>query len=728
MKPIQLITLLFTLTAAPSQAGVPVTEIRPVTDDYHGAKIIDNYRWLEGDNSDPNNMGLPTEQVSAWTDAQNAHTRSVLDQLPGREKLELRLRELMEVPVISAPAMYGKRYFYSRREGGQPQAVRYVRNGLKGKERTLLDPQQIDSSGLTTVSWTAPSEDGALMAFGMYASGDENSVLYLMDVKSGDWLADEIPGKVQFIRWLPDSSGFFYKRLEELDNPYSAVVKLHRLGSHHRQDKLLFRQQDTDFFFAGRNKSGQELEALKTTWGPGAYTSRDARWMIVNYWTGTAGTDVWIADLEAWRKSGELTLIPAVLDQQGRLGSMYFDGDRLYLQHNFGAPNGTLSVIDLRSPAFENWQTLVAEDDNLVIRSVSFARDLLSVNYLENAQTRIALFNYQGDPGGNLELPGIGNGNLQTAEDRNEAFLSFSSYNQPRSIYHLDLKKGKRKLWARPDVPVDSERLEVKQVWYQSADGTPVSMFIIHKKGLKLNGHNPTILYGYGGFNISMTPRFSATMFPWYEAGGVYAVANLRGGGEYGKAWHHGGMLEQKQNVFDDFIAAGQWLIDQGYTRPQQLGIAGGSNGGLLTGAAIVQRPDLFSAVISAVPLLDMLRFEQFLMARYWVGEYGSAANPEQYPFIRAYSPYQNVVTGTPYPAILLTAGENDKRVHPLHARKMAALLQTATTARPENKPVLLWVDRDAGHGAGKPLDLQIRDIADQRIFMMWQLGMLNHP
>ncbi|MEP5763997.1 MAG: prolyl oligopeptidase family serine peptidase [Halieaceae bacterium] len=721
--PVALLLLLshFSLAAEP-----PPTAQRPIVDALHGDSITDNFRWLEGDNADPDNMGLLTEEVTLWTDQQNAHTRSVLDQLPGRDALEKRLRELLEVPSISAPGMYGKRYFYSRREGEQPQAVRYVREGVNGKDRVLLDPEQIDASGLTTVSWTAPTENGKLMAFGMYSAGDENSVLYVMDVDSGEWLADEIPGKVNFTRWLPDNSGFYYRRLEDLDDAYSAVLKLHRLGTHHRQDKVLFRQRDIEFFYGDAGKSEKELAVLRSTWGPNADVSRDNRWMMLWYWTSTASLDLWVANLEQWRQTGKLRIVPAAMGLQGRIGGGHIEGDRLYLQHSLQASNGKISLIDLNKPSFKHWRDLVPEQEDLVIDASSFARGKIAVSYLASAQTRINLFDMNGKTQGELSLPGIGTASLSTRFDRSEAFLSFSSYNMPRSIYHLDLDSGQRKLWARPDVPVDPEDIEVKQVWYESKDGTPVSMFIVHRRGLKLDGNNPTILYGYGGFDISMTPRFRSTMFPWYEQGGVYAVANLRGGGEYGAAWHEAGMLGQKQNVFDDFIAAGEWLIDNGYTNSERLGVVGGSNGGLLTGAVLVQRPELFRAALSAVPLLDMLRFQNFLMARYWVPEYGSAEDASQYRFLKQYSPYQNVAPNTAYPAVLLTAGENDKRVHPLHARKMAALLQASTSSDPAQKPVLLWVDRDAGHGAGKPLDLRIRDIADQRIFMMWQLGMLN--
>jgi len=714
-------TLLPLATLAHTAADTPQTRIEPVTETLHGIEIIDPYRWLEGDE-----QGELTAEVTAWTDLQNAHTREVLDQLAGRKALESRLHELMEVPSISPPGMYGSRYFYSRREGGQPQALRYMRTSLNGPDQLLLDPQLIDPSGLTTISWTAPSNDGALMAFGMYRSGDENSVLYVMDVDSGEWLADEIPGKVGLVRWLPDSSGFYYRRLEDLDDPYSAVVKLHRLGTHHRQDKVLFRQHDLDTFYGGLEKTEEELELLKTTWGPGAMVSRDGKWMAVYYWTGTASLDLWVANLEQWQRSGELELQSAAIGKKGRLGGYLFRGDTLYLQNSFDAPNGRVSIIDLANPTYARWQDIVPESDKLVIRDTSFAQDLVAVNYLADAQTRISLFDLKGKSLGDVALPGIGSAGLSTAQDRSDAFLAFSSFNMPRSIYHLNLKTGDRTLWAQPEVPVDPKAIEVRQVWYESKDGTPISMFLVHRTGLELNGKNPTILYGYGGFNIPLTPGFSATLFPWYEQGGIYAVANLRGGGEYGSGWHQAGMLENKQNVFDDFIAAAEWLIARGYTNSSQLGIAGGSNGGLLTAAVAVQRPELFSAAISAVPLLDMLRYQDFLMARYWVGEYGSSEDPQQFPYLKAYSPYHNVQPDTQYPAMFFTAGENDKRVHPLHARKMAALMQANSGPEPGQKPILLWVDRDSGHGAGKPLDLQIRDVADQRIFMMWQLGVLK--
>ncbi|MDX9910940.1 MAG: prolyl oligopeptidase family serine peptidase [Phycisphaerales bacterium] len=720
----RLTALSLAFCASAALAGPPKTDVRPVTDTIHGTKLTDDYRWLEGDNSDAANMGRMSEEVAGWTDAQNGYTRSVLDNLPGRKELEARLRPLMEVGSVSTPTMRGNRYFYSKREGTQAQSIVYLREGHDGESRPLLDPSVIDSTGLTTVSWYVPNEEGTLLAFGMYRSGDEKSTLYVLDVDTGGWLAEEIPGKVGGCQWLADSSGFFYERLENVDDPYSSIYKLHKLGTHHSQDKVLFRQRDTKWFYPDKNEA--ELAALAKTWGPFGVVDREARWLVIGYWTGTSSCDFWACDLDRWSRTGELVKTPMVLGKDGRSGSFEFDGDTLYMDTQIDASNGRAVAIDLHNPSIENWKDVIPERKDAVLQGVGLARGVLVADYIKDATTLIEKYSLAGKPLGSVELPGIGSGGVTVRDDRTEGYLAYSSYNEPYSIYRIDLASNARELWERPDVPVDPSLVEVKQVWYSSKDGTRVPMFIVHKKGLKLDGNNPTILYGYGGFNIPMQPGFSATMFPWYEAGGVYAVACIRGGGEYGNEWHRAGMLENKQNVFDDFIAAGEWLVENGYTSPEHLGIAGGSNGGLLTGTCVTQRPDLFAAAIVAVPLLDMVRFQDFLMARYWVPEYGSAENADQFEYIVKYSPYQNIKKGVKYPATLVTAGENDTRVHPMHARKFAAALQAATSGSPEEDPIFLWVDRDAGHGQGKPLELRIRDVADQRIFMMWQLGMLD--
>lgn len=695
----------------------PPSPTRPETDTLHGVSVVDPYRWLEGDNSNPERKGAINDEVAKWTDAQNAHTRSILDNLPGRKAYEDRIRPLMEIGSVSAPAMRGEYYFYTKREGKESQPRVLVRKGHDGEPRVLLDPGVIDPSGLTALGGWNPTRDGKLLAYGLYRAGDENTTTYVMEVETGKKLGVEIPGKSGLIRWMPDNSGFFYTRLEDAEDPYSRQIKFHKLGDDHANDKLLFRQY-----------TKEQNARLATTWGPGATVDEECRWLVLMYWTGTSSNDIWAVDLRRWFKDGVFEPVEIKVGAPNRFGGEII-GDTLYMQTDYEAPNNRLVAVDLKNPSEGNWKTLIPERKDAVLNSAQVAKGMIVADYEERATTRIRLFGMDGSPMGDLKLPGIGSGGVSVENDRTEAFLSFTSFNYPTTIFRLDLAKPTVDpvVWERPEVPVDPSIVEVKQVEYASKDGTKITMFVVHKKGLELNGNNPTILTGYGGFNISQNPGFSATLFPWFEMGGVYAMPNLRGGGEYGKAWHEAGMMKSKQNVFDDFYAAAEWLIANKYTNRDRLAISGGSNGGLLTGAAVTQRPDLFRAAIVAVPLLDMLRYQHFLMARFWVPEYGDAdASKEQFDWLRAYSPYHNIIPGTKYPAVLLTAGENDTRVHPMHARKMAAALQASTASDPAEKPILLWVDREAGHGAGKPLELRIRDAADTRMFIMWQLGMLE--
>ncbi len=709
-------TALVFVAVAASAAAPPSSRTAPVKETVQGVEIVDPYRWLEGDLSDPKSMGKVTPEVGEWTDGQNAYTRSVLDGLPGRKALEEKLRPLMEVGTVTAPAARGGRYFYSKREGNQNQPVVYVRDGVHGTPRAVIDPAKLDASGLTTVSWFDPSENGKLLAYGTYRAGDENTTLHLLEVDSGKVLPLEIPNKVQAVGWLPDGSGYFYRNLLDPKNPYSGQVKLHRFGTEVASDALFLRQF-----------TPEENAKLATSYGPYGVLSRDGKWLSLLYYTGASSNDLWVVDLTRYAKDGTIEKLPILLGEDAQsLGPV--QGDVMYMQTTLGAPNGKVVAVPLRNPGRENWREIVPERQDAVISNVSLAKDGLVIDTLEKASSRLQLVSFDGKPMGELRLPGIGSAGVSTDETSSEAFVTFTSYNYPSSVFRVDLQKpgAEPELWEQPAVPVDPKSVEVKQEWYTSKDGTKVSMFVVHKKGLKLDGQNPTILYGYGGFTSSMTPNFSASLFQWYDAGGVYAVANLRGGGEYGETWHQGGMLDKKQNTFDDFIAAAGHLATAGYANPKKLAIYGGSNGGLLTGATLVQRPDLCAAAIVAVPLLDMLRYQSFLMARFWVPEYGSAENPDQFKFLYDYSPYHHVKPGTRYPAVLLTAGENDARVHPMHARKMTAALQAIAAGVEDAKPVLLWVDREAGHGQGKPLNLRIRDLADQRIFMMWQLGMLD--
>jgi prolyl oligopeptidase len=705
--------------------SVPATRAEPVTDTLHGVAVADPYRWLEGDNSDPERMGQVTPEVAAWTDAQNGFTRAVLDNLPGRAALEDRLRPLMEIGSVTAPVVRGGRYFYSKREGSQNQPVWYWREGVRGESRVLLDPAKIDSSGLTTIDWVSPGPDGRRVAYGTYTAGDEITTLRLLDVDSGEVLPTTIPNRVDGAWWLPDGSGFVYRNLKDPKDPYSGQVMFHRIGTDVAKDVVLLRQLTKD-----------EDEKLATTWGPYGSLSRDGKWLVLSYYTSTRSNDLWVADFERFLATGQLEKRAVSVGQDGTIGGQAIGGlaavgqavgGRLFLQTTQGAPNGRVDVMDL---ATGERRVLVAERKDAVLQAVSMANGVLVVDYLEKAASAFELYAFDGTPLGRLSLPGLGTGGVATETDSTEGFLAFTSFNYPTTIFRVDLTKPRAEpeVWERPVVPVDPSTVEVKQVWYPSKDGTQVSMFIVHRKGLAIDGARPTILYGYGGFGISMTPSFAATLFPWFEDGGVFAVPNLRGGGEYGDAWHQAGMLDRKQNVFDDFIAAAEWLKSNGYTRTDRLAISGGSNGGLLTGAVAMQRPDLMRAAMVEVPLLDMLRYQDFLMARYWVPEYGSAESADQFRTLLGYSPYHQVRPGTRYPAIFLTAGENDMRVHAMHARKMAARLQAATAGVEGANPVLLWVDREAGHGQGKPLKLRIRDAADEQMFLRWQLGLQAGP
>ena len=701
---------------ARTSARPPATRIEPVTDVLHGVAITDNYRWLEGDNAKADDQGQVTPAVSTWTDAQNQYTRDVLDHLPGRKALEDRLGPLMEVDVISAPAVRHDRFFFSKREGKQNQPVIYWRTGLKGVDKVLIDPASLDSSGLTTVEWFSPSNDGTRLAYGTYRAGDENTTLHVLDVDSGQKLPLEIPDKTQAAQWLPDDSGFVYQNLKNAKDPYTGQVLFHRMGTERSKDVLLFRQ-----FTKAENAT------LATTWGPQGSLSHDGHWLLLGYWVDTKSNDLWLVNFDDVRKTGKVTRNVVTVGKEGVASGTVID-NVLYVQTTKGAPKGRVVAAPAATPDEAHWHDLVPERTDAVIEGVSFAKGLIVVTYLKNAANVVEVFDHTGRSLGPVTQPGIGSAGVATEEDRSDGFLTFTSFNYPTSIFHVDLTKPSAPgdLWAQPPVPVDPATVQVEQVWYPSKDGTKVSMFLVHKKGMAKNGRTPTLLYGYGGFNINMTPAFSAPRFQWFDAGGIYAVPNLRGGGEYGDAWHAGGMLEHKQNTFDDFIAAAEWLIGNNYTDAPHLAIYGGSNGGLLTGTLVTQRPDLFRAAVVAVPLLDMLRYQDFLMARYWVPEYGTAENAEQFKYLSAYSPYQHVKPGTKYPAVFLTAGEHDTRVHASHARKMAAALQAATTSDPAEEPVLLWVDREAGHGQGKPLNLQLRDVVDQRLFMMWQLGMLD--
>ncbi len=705
-----LITIGMTMTInAPAQTR-PETELRPFSYELHGAIIEDPYHWLEGSHAPevPGEDNELDERVRQWTEEQNSYTRGILDGLPGRETLEAELSQLLSRDTYGTPRMAGDWLFYTLRSGGQAQSVLYVQRGEAGEPRVLLDVNTLDETGLLALDWYRPSPDGRLVAFGTYQAGDELTTASVLETATGEWLSDQIEGRVNPVQWLDDGEHFVVRRLSVTNDPYSGQITLHRIGRDAGEDPILF-EQYTEGEFA-------------TTWGPQPIVSRDGRWLVVIYFTGTDSNDVWFYDLDHWRETEELVRRDLLVGEDARTTG-FIEDNTFYAETSFGASNKRVVAFDLNSENPAAFRELIAARSDAVLTEIAPAPGRIVAEYLVNAYSRIEVFDRAGEPLLEVALPAIGSAAILTDPEQDSAWMRFESFAEPESIYRVALSDGSATLWRRPSLAVETGDLMVRQVFFTSRDGTRVPMFVVHRRDIVLDGGNPTILYGYGGFDISLTPGFIATWLPWLTRGGVYAVANLRGGGEYGADWHRAGMRENKQNVFDDFYAAAEWLIDNGYTQSEKLGIRGGSNGGLLTGVAITQRPELFSASIVAVPLLDMLRYEHFLMARFWVPEYGSAENAEEFEYIRAYSPYQNIRAGVKYPATLLTAGENDTRVHALHARKMAAALQAATVSE-QREPILLWVDRSAGHGQGKPLGLRVQAAADQVAFMAWQLGL----
>ena len=687
-------------TTSPTPDGPPTAQPNPVTDVLHGHKIVDPYRWLE-------NAG--SAETQSWVAGENQYTQSVLDRLPGREELRTRLTELMETGKLSAPQPEGKYYFFTRREGKQNQPVLFVRESVHGSDRVLVDVNKLAADGTIALDWWTPSEDGKYVAYGTSPSGSEMSTLHVLETATGKLLPDSIEHtRAAAIAWKHDNSGFFYTRYPNKgevpagEEMYHRRVFYHALGSDPAKDPLIF---------------GDKLEA--EDW-PNVDLSNDGQWLIIAVYQGWTKSEIYLQDLKAAAAPVRIT--------EGKnfiYNVQVYDG-KAYITTNEDAPRYRLFVVDAAAPARANWKELIPQTD-AVLDGAAIVNGQLLAQYEKNASSQLKLFDIHGREIGDVELPQIGTVNAIGGKwNRKEVFFSFDSFTVPDSVYQVDLGSRKTNLWGRVEAAgVDPSQFEVKQVWFNSKDGTRIPMFVFHKKGLKLDGTNPTLLTGYGGFNLSMTPDFRGDRYAWLEHGGVFAVANLRGGSEFGEAWHRAGMLGNKQNVFDDFIAAAEYLIAEKYTDKDHLAIRGGSNGGLLMGAALTQRPDLFRAVVCQVPLLDMLRYQNFQIAKLWVAEYGSSEDPTQFQWLYAYSPYHHVTQGAEYPAILFMTADTDTRVDPMHAKKMAALMQSeAANGRSRTRPILLRVDTKAGHGAGKPIAKQIDDMVDIDSFLFWQLGM----
>lgn len=678
----------------------PHTQTVDFVDNYHGVRVADPYRWLE-DVNDP--------ACHAWIDEQNTFTRAWLDG-PVRARLRTELGERYNYPRTAVPVRRTERYFYTHNTGLQNQSVLYVREGLSGAARLLLDPNTLSEDGTVALTDFTVNEDGTLVAYALSSAGSDRQDVFVRDVVSGRDLPDRL-GWVKFssIAWLHDGRGFYYTRFPEPgtvlpgDEHYYCQVRLHRLGTPQSEDQLIYdRPDDREIVFA-------------------VEITGDGRHLVVTAFRGASSqNEVVLLDLHqpsveptmVFRGFSALYAFIASLD------------DRLFFHTDAGAPMGRLVAVDLMpestSPDGGGRRIpgapveIVPEGRDTLSAAVLVQRTLV-VSYLHQASERIRTFHLDGTPRRDVPLPSLGSLTGLTGRPQDtDAFLGFMSFTQPPTNYRWNVDAGLLSRLGDAAAP-DSEAYETRQIWYPSRDGTSVSMFLVHKRGLTFDGERPVLLTGYGGFNISRTPTFDAGNFVWLQRGGVCALANIRGGGEYGEAWHQAGMRERKQNVFDDFIAGAEWLIANHVTRADKLAIEGGSNGGLLVAAAMVQRPDLFGAVICRVPVVDMLRYHLFTVGRFWVPEYGSASDPEQFRWLYAYSPYHNLEPRTAYPATLVMTADTDDRVAPGMAKKFAARLQAATNG---TAPILLRVETKAGHGAGKPITKLIDEDADIFAFL----------
>ena len=685
--------------AAVSSQGPPLAEPKPLAETLHGARIVDNYRWLE-DGKNP--------ETQKWVEAEMSYTRAVLDPLPGREQIHKRLTELLTIGNINVPQIGGKYYFYTRRDGMQNQPVLYVREGLNGQDHVVVDANQLAADGTIALDWFEPSEHGKYVAYGTSPSGSEMSTLHIIETKTGKLLPDTIERtRAASIAWKLDNSGFYYTRypkkgdVAEGQEMYNRHIFYHELGSDPADDPLIF----------GEGRDAED-------W-PNVTLSNDGRWLLIQVEQGWTKTELFLVDMKSDKPASRVTTGKNFL-----YGGQVFDG-KLFITTNEDAPRYRVFVTDATNFDRENWKEIIPQSDAVLQGAGVFGGKLLA-QYEQNASSQIKLFDLEGKKISDLALPTIGTVFGSGGKwNRDELFYGFQSFTVAPSIYHYDLKDGSTSLWTKVDAPsIDPAAYEVQQEWYHSKDGTRVPMFVVHKKGLKKDSRNPTLVTAYGGFNVSLTPTFSRTAYLWMEHGGVYAVANLRGGAEFGEDWHRAGMLDKKQNVFDDMIAAAEHLIAEKYTDKNHLAAQGGSNGGLLMGALITQRPDLFRAVVCQVPLLDMLHYQDFQIAKLWIPEYGSAENPEQFKWLYAYSPYHHVKPGAEYPAILFMTADTDTRVDPMHAKKMAALMQAeAKNGTSRDRPILLRIETKAGHGAGKPVTKQIEEFTDVYSFLFWQLG-----
>ena len=668
------------------------------TDTYHGIAVADPYRWLEDPNSD---------DTKAWVEAQNEVTFGYLQQIEQTEKIKARLTNLWNYERYSSPFKRGGRYFYYKNDGLQNQSVLYTQPTLEDEAKVLLDPNTLSEDGTVALRSISVSEDGQYLAYGLSASGSDWVEWKVRNIETGEDLEDHLKwSKFSGAAWTHDNQGFFYSRYDEPqaesqfeDVNYYQKLFYHRLGTPQSEDQLIYERQD------------------QKEWGFSGSVTDDGCYLVISVWQGTARKNlIFYKDLQ----DPNASVVELVSEFEAEYSLIDNEGTTFWFQTDLDAPKGRLIAIDISNPEKENWKEILPEAEE-TLQAISLLNNQFVADYLKDAYTTLKIYDLDGNFVRNVDLPGIGSaGGFGGKKDDTDTFYSFTSYTVPSRIYRYDMTTGESTLFREAQVAFDPSQYETSQVFYTSKDGTRVPMFITHKKGMKPNGQNPTLLYGYGGFSISLTPGFSVGNLVWLEMGGIYAVPNLRGGGEYGEDWHIAGTKTQKQNVFDDFIAAAEYLIENNYTSSDKLAIMGGSNGGLLVGACMTQRPDLFAAALPAVGVLDMLRFNQFTIGWAWESDYGSPQNEDEFKALQAYSPLHNLTEGTEYPATMITTADHDDRVVPAHSFKFAAALQAAHKG--EN-PVLIRIETKAGHGAGKPTAKVIEEVADKWAFLTQELG-----
>jgi prolyl oligopeptidase len=672
----------------------PETRKGDVVDQLHGTAVADPYRWLEDDNS---------EETKQWVTAQNRVTGEFLATIPQRGEIRSRLEALWNFERTGAPGEYGGRWFFTHNTGLQNQPVLKVADSLDDGGRVLLDPNKLAADGTVALAGYKPSEDGKLLGYLISRGGSDWNEILVRDVATGKDLADHLKWvKFSGISWAKDGSGFYYSRYDAPAEGAALTQKnefqklsFHRIGTPQSEDLLVYQRMD------------------RPKWGFRGSVTEDGKFLVIHVSEGTDPKNRFFYQELTGKDTPVVELLSAADAKYDFLGN---EGDVFYFRTDLDAPRLRVIAMDIRKPGREAWSVIVPESNDL-LSGASMVGGRLICEYLRDAKSAVTVFSMTGGKIREVDLPGIGSaGGFQGRKDDLKTFYSFTSFTDPGAIYQYDIKSGESTLWNRPDVDFDGSVFETRQVFIPSRDGTRVPLFITHRKGIKLDGSHRTLLYGYGGFNISQTPGFSVARAVWLERGGILAVANLRGGGEYGREWHLAGTRLRKQNVFDDFIACGEWLVRENFTIPSRLAIQGGSNGGLLVGACMTQRPELFGAALPAVGVMDMLRFHKFTIGWAWEKDYGSAEDPEEFKALLRYSPYHVLKPGARYPATMVTTADHDDRVVPAHSFKFAARLQECQAK--DGPPVLIRIATSAGHGAGTALSKMIDRAADEWAFL----------